>query len=168
MAVGTVEMNLRRRRVAIVASSTLVVLVGAGAAFAYWSTTGAGTGTAGVGTNAAVTITQTSAISGLVPGGPASAIDFSVTNPGTGPETIAAVAITVSSVTKALGAPAGTCDATDFTITAPTFAATAIAAGATTPFTGASTGAQIVMVNKVATNQDACKGATVNLAYAAS
>ena len=161
-------MNIRSRRVAVVASIVAITLVGGGAAFAYWSTTGSGAGTAGVGTSALVTVTQTSVNSGLVPGGPASAIDFTITNPGAGPETVIAVAMTVSSVTKASGVPAGTCDATDFMITNPTFVSTVIASGATTAFLSASTGAQIAMVNKVLVNQDACKGATVNLAYAAS
>jgi hypothetical protein len=66
-------------------------------------------------------------------------------------------------VTKATGAPAGTCDATDFTL-----ANAAMTVNAEVPVgsgQGSWTGATIKFNNK-ATDQDACKGATVSLAYA--
>jgi hypothetical protein len=73
------------------------------------------------------------------------------------------VTVSISSVTKAGGAPAGTCDATDYTL-----ANAAMTVNADVPAgngTGSWTGATIQFNNKPATNQDACKGATVNLAY---
>jgi hypothetical protein len=62
----------------------------------------------------------------------------------------------------ATGHAAGTCDATDFTLSPTTATVNAeIAAGNNV---GAWTGPAIHFNDKV-TNQDACKGATVNLGY---
>ncbi len=69
-------------------------------------------------------------------------------------------------MTKAAGAVAGTCDATDYTL-----ANAAMTVGAQVPAgtgVGAWTGATIQFNNKGGSNQDQCKGATVNLAYAIS
>ncbi len=69
----------------------------------------------------------------------------------------------IASVIKAVNAPAGTCTAADYTLTGPTMAVGAqVAVG--NPI-GAWTGATIALSNTGA-NQDGCKGATVNLAYA--
>jgi hypothetical protein len=152
-----------RKRFGIIAATVAAVLVGGGVAVAFWTTTGTGTGSAGVGTTANVTITQDGSISGLFPGGPEQDIDFTITNPNPGPVRISTVTITVLSVTKDPGAPAGTCDATDFTVTSPSAINADIPVGATS-YTGAVTGAAIEMINKPV-NQDACKNATVSLAF---
>jgi len=76
------------------------------------------------------------------------------------------VTVSISSVVKAGGAPAGTCDATDYTLSNAT-----MSVGAEVPAgngKGSWTGATLAFNDKAATNQDACKGATVNLAYAIS
>jgi hypothetical protein len=66
-------------------------------------------------------------------------------------------------VTKATGAVAGTCDATDFTL-----ADAVMTVNAEVPSgngEGSWTGATIKFNNKAGANQDQCKGATVNLSY---
>jgi hypothetical protein len=145
-----------------------VVVTGAGAAYAYWSTTGSGAGTASASTTSPVTEVQTSTISTLAPGVAAQPLAGTFTNPNTGPVYVTAVTVAIGSVTKAVGAPAGTCDATDFTITYTS--GTTMPVGAEIPTgtaKGAWSGAQIAFNDK-ATNQDGCKLATVNLVYTSS
>lgn len=140
----------------------MVVLAGGGVAFAYWSTTGTGTGSAAVGTSTAITVNQTSTVSGLVPGGPAAALSGNFTNTN-------AASVRVAQVTVAIKADWSSqtdttkpkCSATDFTLVQPTATNAEIPAGTAV---GAWSGGSIAMVN-AATNQDNCKTVTVPLVY---
>jgi hypothetical protein len=168
-------MSSNKKRLAFISGSLAVALVGGGLAIAYWTTTGTGTGAGAVGTSTAVTVTQDSTVSGLVPGGPADDLDFTINNGGTGPQTINSVAVSVSQVTKAVGAPAGDCTAADFTVTQPNIGgAVALAVGDTAFTSGngsggpANTGAKVSMVNDLVNNQDGCKGATLEFTYTVS
>ncbi|HMA47371.1 MAG TPA: hypothetical protein VKP11_09250, partial [Frankiaceae bacterium] len=108
----------------------------------------------------------TSTVSNLRPGGTAQTLSGNFDNSDASPVFVTSVAVSISSVVKAVGAPAGTCDATDYTI-----AGSPVAVGAQVPSglaQGSWTGATIAFNNKAAVNQDACQGATVNLAYTAS
>ena len=156
-------MNIRlKRSTLVIGAAAAVVVVSSGAAVAFWTTSGSGTGTAGIGTSGTVTVTQTgTAISGLFPGGTAQPINFTVSNATTGPLYVSGVAVAVSSVTNQSSGP-NACTAADFAIVQPTWTAGDIAAGSTA--TGTAT---IRMVN-AGSNQDACKSATVNLAFTAS
>ena len=122
----------KKKKIAL-AMAALVLGTG-GAAFAYWTAGGSGTGEA-------TTATTTSTLT---------AVQTST------------VTASISSVTKAAGAPAGTCDATDYALAGATMTVGhEVAAGSGVD---AWTGATLKFNNK-ATAQDACKGATVNLAY---
>ncbi|MEO8330687.1 MAG: hypothetical protein ABI586_11820 [Candidatus Nanopelagicales bacterium] len=170
-------MNSSKKRFVLVASTIGAVLIGGGIAVAFWTTTGSGTGSGAVGTDIPVTVAQNSTVANLVPGGPAKPLDFTVSSTATGAQQISNVAVTVSSVTKAVGAPAGACTAADFSVTQPSkpSAGTPVsipAAGSVTFTSGvggaqANTGAQVSMINS-ASNQDGCKGATLVLSYAVS
>jgi len=150
---------------AVVLAVALVMLVG-GVAYAYWTVGGSGTGTASTGSTVDVTVVQTSTVTGLAPGGAAQTLSGNFNNTNSGPVFIGTVTASISSVTKATGAPAGTCDATDYTLSnAAMTVNTQIPAGSGV---GAWTGATIAFNNKAAVNQNACKGATVNLAYTVS
>ena len=72
------------------------------------------------------------------------------------------VTASISSVVKDPGAVAGTCDASDYTLAG---AVMTVNAEALANDTSTWTGATIKFNNKV-TNQDQCKLATVNIAYA--
>ncbi|MGZ0151927.1 hypothetical protein ACXJJ3_33055 [Kribbella sp. WER1] len=152
----------RKKKIIIAAAATLVI--GAGSAFAYWSTTGSGSGTgatAAGGSNLA--IAQTSTIANMYPGDSAQTISGTVTNNATSSAYVNSVTVSISGVTQAQGAT-GTCDASDYTLASPTMSvATDVAAGGTANFTGAT-----IQFHNKATNQDGCKGATVNLAYASN
>jgi hypothetical protein len=150
-------------RRAIVVAGVLAVVI-AGSAIAYWTAGGSGTGTATVAAAAtALTANQTTVLTAMYPGDSAQTIAGNFDNPNSGPMHVATVTVSIASVTKAPAAPAGTCDATDFVLTGAAMAVDAeISPG---NGVGAFTGAQIKFNNK-AVNQDACKGATLNLAYA--
>jgi hypothetical protein len=156
-------MSQTKKRLGVVASMLAVLLLGGGVAFAYWTTTGGGTGNASVGTDVHVTVAQT-AVSGLVPGGPAVPLDFTVTNPGTGPETISGVNVVVAVSAH----PNGACSASDFVVTQPNIGgASEIYAGDAAAFDSVDTGAAISMTD-TGSNQDGCKGATLQLTYTVS
>jgi hypothetical protein len=155
---------LKVRKPRIVALAVVAVLVVAGAAFAFWTAGGSGTGTgSAAGAQTALVANQTTTLTAMYPGDTAQTISGNFNNPNSGPIQVATVTASISSVTKAVGAPAGTCDATDFTLAsaAMTVNAEVPAGNAKGAFTGAT-----IKFNDKATNQDACKGATVNLAYA--
>ena len=152
---------IRRRGLVL---GVVISLVAAGAAFAYWTAGGSGTGTGSTaGAQSALTANQTTTLTAMYPGDSAQTISGNFNNPNSGPIYVSTVTVSIASVTQAAGAPAGTCDDTDYTL-----GSTTMAVGAEVPAgnaKGAFTGATIKFNNK-ATNQDACKGATVNLAYA--
>ncbi len=156
---------LRRKKQFALVTAVIVAITG-GIAYAYWTTTGSGTGTAASGTVGGVTVVQTSTIAGLAPGAAAQTISGNFNNPNSGPVYIASVTVSIASVTKAVGAPAGTCTADDYTLSNATMTVNAeVPAG---DGKGSWTGATIAFNNNPAANQDGCKGATVNLAYTAA
>jgi hypothetical protein len=156
--------QLKRKRGWVLAAVAVLGL--AGAAVAYWTAGGSGSGTATAGSTSAVTVNQTSTLSAMYPGDSAQTLSGNFDNPNSGPVYIGTVTASISSVTKAVGAPAGTCDATDFTLANAAMAVNAEVPSGTAK--GAWSGATIHFNDKTSTNQDACKGATVNLSYAVS
>ena len=158
-------MNLfSRKKIAVVVAGGAIVLATAGGAYAYWSTSGSGTGSASTSAGAAnLTVVQTSTLSNMYPGDSAQTITGTVTNNAVNSAYVANVTVSIASVTQGVGA-SGTCDATDYTLVSPVMNVSAdIASLGSRTFTGAT-----LKFNNKATNQDGCKGATVNLAYAAN
>ncbi|HVL31661.1 MAG TPA: hypothetical protein VM299_05450 [Solirubrobacteraceae bacterium] len=155
--------NITRKR-SVIGALAALLLAGA-AAFAYWTSSGSGTGTAEADTTVALTVKQTTTLSAMYPGDSAQTISGNFDNPNPGPVYVGTVTASISSVTKASGAPSGTCDASDFTLASAAMTVNAEVPAGTAK--GSWTGATIKFNNK-ATNQDACKGATVNLSYAVS
>lgn len=155
--------KLTRKTVAVAA---VAVLLSGGVAFAYWTAGGSGTGSAATGTNVAISAVQTTVVTAMSPGGAAQTLSGNFTNTNTSPVYVATVTASIASVAKATGAPTGTCDTTDYTLATPAMAVAAQVPAGTAQ--GAWTGATIAFNNKAASNQDACKGATVTLSYAIS
>ena len=154
----------KKNKIVAVCAAAVLTSVGGGVAFAYWTTTGSGSGTAATGTNAAITVVQTSTVSGLQPGGAPQTLSGDFNNGNTSPVYVTDVVASIASVSKATGAPAGTCDASDFTLDNTTMTAV----NAEVPSgdgQGSWGGATLAFNNKAGVNQDGCKGATVNLAY---
>jgi hypothetical protein len=151
-----------RRRVTPVAVALVALALASSVVYAYWTAGGSGTGTASVGTAASVTVKQSTSLTPMYPGDSPQTISGNFDNANPGPIYVTTVTASIGSVAKAGGAPAGTCDATDFTLANATTTVNAeIPAGSGQ---GAWSGPTIMFNNKV-TNQDACKGATVTLAY---
>jgi hypothetical protein len=146
-------------RKSVVAAGT-ILLIAAGGAYAYWTTTGSGTGSAANGTSVGITVNQTSVITGLYPGGPAVALSGNFNNTNPGAVYVGTVTAALVSVTGSVGTPA--CTIADYTLASP--AATVNANIASGSGVGAWTGPTIQLKN-LATNQDACKNASVNLSY---
>jgi hypothetical protein len=147
-----------RRRVSIV----LLFVLGVCAVGVFAPPPSANAATPGCGDPApAFTIAQTSVITGLAPGMPAVRIDAVGTNTGDTSIFVEMVAVRVSSVTKAPLAVAGTCDATDYVIENPQMPVNQTVLPAESIEFGGAT----ISFNDRQTNQDACKGATVHLAY---
>jgi hypothetical protein len=152
-------MRRHSKKIAIAIGAATVVFA-SGAAYTFWTAGGTGTGTGTVGTNSPITVNQTSVITGLAPGVAAQVLSGNFTNTNAGPVHVATVTVTVASTSAGAG-----CTAADFTIVGGVMTVNAdIPAGSAT---GTWTGATIVF-NSTAANQDACKLATVNLAYVAA
>lgn len=153
------------RRTQIAGAAAGTVVVGAAAAFAYWTAGGSGTGTAGTNSvTEALTVVQTATPANIRPGAAAQTLSGNFTNGNDEPIYVGTVTASIASVTKATGAPTGTCDATDYVLSAAT-----MNVGAQVPVgtaQGSWSGATIEFNNKASVNQDACKGATVNFNYA--
>lgn len=148
------------RRKTVLGATVVLVAMG-GAAFAYWTATGTGTSTnTTTGDVKAVTVKQTSVISGLAPGAVAAALSGNFDNPND-----AAVALT--SVTGAVtGTSDSGCLATWYEV-----AGTGTVSGGSVPVgtgVGSWSGLTIRLVNDLALNQDPCKNATVTITYTAS
>lgn len=156
-------MRMITRKSVVVVTGTVLVLVVAAVAYAYWTAGGSGTGTAETGTSADVVVVQTSTIDDMGPGVAPQTLSGTFNNPNDGPIYVSTVTVSIASVDKAAGAPAGTCDATDYTLTGAAMAVNAEVPPGTGQ--GSWSGATIAFNNKPTVNQDACKLATVNLAY---
>jgi hypothetical protein len=154
-----------RKRVAAIGVVTAATLVGGGMAYAYWTTTGSGTGEAAVGTsNATVTVTQGSLLA-MYPGDAPQDLVLTVTNNSSTQNAY------VGALTATITTDKGGCTYSDFKING-------VEALATTPliWTGtdiAKGGFAVNSANKIQFNntnadQDACQGAAVEIAYAAS
>src|SRR5215210_6853922 len=142
-----------RRSIVLGAVLTLAI---AGAAIAYWTAGGSGTGSASAANaQTALTANQAGSLTAMYPGDSAQTLSGTFTNTNSGPIHVASVTASISSVSKAAGAPAGTCDLTDFTLANPVMAVgTDVPVGNAGSFSGAT-----IKFNDKASNQDACKGA---------
>lgn len=155
--------RIASRQFAIVLAAVFAFGTGAGAVLAYWTAGGAGSATGSVGSLLDLTVNQATTLTAMYPGDQPQALSGDFDNPNDGDVFVTTVTVSIASVTKAVGAAAGTCDATDFTITDAT--ATVNDQVPTGTGVGSWSGPTIQFHNKVATNQDACKGATVHLGY---
>jgi hypothetical protein len=149
----------KRALLGIVASLAI-----AAAAIAYWTAGGSGDGSATTqGAQTALDADQTTVLTAMFPGDEAQNIEGLLENDNDADIYVSTVTASIASVTKATGAPAGVCDATDYSLTNATMTVEDEVPGHGTLSYG---GADIQFNNKADDNQDACKGATVALSYA--
>jgi hypothetical protein len=152
---------MRRNRTKIAVLATALVVVAGGAAFAYWTSGGSGDGTAATGTTVGITVVQTSTPTDLRPAGAPQSLNGTFLNTNSGPVYVGTVTASISSVVKAVGAPAGACTAADYTLANPviTYNAEVLEDDSST-WTGPT-----IAFNNSGSNQDGCKLATVNIHY---
>jgi hypothetical protein len=152
-------MRLHAKKIAAATAGTALALAASGIAFAYWTGTGSGSGSAASADGAPdLTITQTSTLTPIYPGGVAQTLGGTVKNKSTASAYVATVTAAITAVTAG-------CSASDYTLATPAMTVGQdIAGGATVPFSGAT----IAFNNKPDTNQDGCKSATVTITYSAS
>jgi hypothetical protein len=153
------------RKFVVVAASATLLVVGGGVAFAFWTTGGTGAGTGDTGASDDITVNQVTEVMPMAPGTAAQALSGTFDNANPGPIYVTAVTASIASVFQD-GEVAVGCDATDYTLSDPIMpVGNEVPAG---DDQGAWTGASIEFANNPAVNQDACQGATVNLAYSVS
>jgi hypothetical protein len=153
----------KRRGLAL---GVVLVLAGGGVALAYWTAGGSGSGSgAAAGAQTPLVANQTTTLAAMYPGDSAQTISGDFDNANPGPSYVSTVTASIASVTKAAGVT-GACDATDFALANATMTVGAEVPSGTGK--GSFAGATIKFNNKANVNQDACKGATVNLAYTLS
>jgi hypothetical protein len=145
----------KRALLGIVASLAIAAV-----AIAYWTTAGSGTGTGGTQDETDIvdlTVAQDTVLTEMYPGDSPQTITVTVSNSNDASIRVASVTASKTSVTGA----AGSCDVSDYTLTDNVMSpAQEIVGDGTAQFTGAD-----VQFNNKATNQDGCKGATLNLTY---
>ncbi|PUB23570.1 LPXTG-motif cell wall-anchored protein [Promicromonospora sp. AC04] len=163
LVVGAVFLLVARRRHRV--SAALVLILAVGAALAPSSGTSAAAAAAECATpDNSLTVTVTSTMEGLAPGIAPVPITGLVVNNGTDSTHITAVTVEITFVTTDPGAPSGACGVGDYLLLDTTMAVgKRLGPGGSAPFDGASIG----FADK-ATNQDACKHATVHLLFTAN
>jgi len=153
------------KRRAMVVLGVIAVFAVAGAAIAYWTAGGTGTGTASTKLGAgSLTVNQTGTLTPMFPGDSPQTLSGNFDNPTGASVLVSQVAVGISSVTQAVGAT-GSCSSADYTISGSpmTVNAEVPAGSAKGNWTGAT-----IQFNDTGSNQNGCKGATVNLSYTAS
>jgi hypothetical protein len=175
--------KMSKKAIAISLTATLV-LGGAGAAFAWWSSTASVEGTAATATNAEILkIAANNDVTGLQPGGSAYRLTGTLLNETTGTSTwVTSISAEITSLiagpdTPAFGAD-GACLTSDYVLgvtgdaslsglvaTFPVRKEIAYTDGTTTVPWGDTADHATVAFDYKASNQDQCKGATVNITY---
>jgi hypothetical protein len=148
---------------ALAVSTAAVFLTGSGAAYAYWTNSGTGSGTATSGSNVAVTVNQT-AVTGLYPGQTAQGLSGTFNNPNAGATYVTAVTATGYTIDATHVTAGCTVAQGNYTLAGTSTTPGSVPAGNTQ---GTWSGLTIAM-NNLGTNQDACKGAIVTVAYTSS
>ena len=166
------KLQFKKRRLIPVALAIVVLVVGSGVAYAYWTSTGSGDGTAKAAASVdSLTVTPTP-ITNLYPGQDPQPIGGTLGNTNPGPVFVASVSATIDSVDMASGhSLTPDCTKDDFLLSGTaTVGADVPGAGslgwghaATTPVD-----TMTIRLQNLGHNQDACKGATVNLKFTIS
>lgn len=150
----------RKRRFSVIAWGAIVVAAGGGAAFAYWTSQGTGTGSATTGTSVALQVAGT-ATDGvlLAPGGDASTVTYTVTNPATGAQSFASVGVSILEADGTVWNDVLGCSAADYLVGSPT-----VTSGTLLPGAGVDGTVTVTMIDS-GSNQDGCQGADVPLYF---
>jgi len=146
-----------KKRAIIVAVVAVVALAAAIGGYAYWTTTGTGTASGTAGTTSALVL-HGSFPTGIYPGG-SEPVTFTADN--SNPGSVQVGTISLTGVTFDSGHSG--CSAADFSMS-PVVVNQEVAPGNTQPITPTGT----LQMADTASNQDACKGATITLALSSN
>jgi len=155
--------NSRRKKRIIITLLAVISLTGAGVAFAYWTSGGTGSGAASTGSSTALTITSETAEGVIAPGNAGQTVDFTVTNPGPGVQSLTNVTVTMAGPTGTPWVPPTGCLIADYTA-----AVTTAPAYGEILALGTRTGTVTVTLANTSENQNACQGQAVPLYFVAS
>ncbi len=153
----------RLKKTIVIASTLALTIGGAGAAFAYWTSGGTGDGTATTGVSVDFVIDAADAVGELAPGSAGETVDFTVTNPGPGTQSLTTFTVTLADAAGVTWVPPIGCLLADYTASIsvpPTFGAIAV--------DDFVTGTALVVLANTGANQDACQGAIVPLHFVAA
>jgi hypothetical protein len=153
------------KRRALTILGVVAALAVAGAAIAYWTAGGSGDGTAATSNPTdQLTVNQTATLNAMHPGDSPQTLSGDFDNPTGNAVYVDTVTASIASVEKG-GITAVGCDASDFDLqnAAMTVGHEVAAGSGQDSWSGAT-----IQFKDKATNQDACKGVTVNLHYAIS
>jgi hypothetical protein len=132
-------------------------------AFAFWTGVGSGTGNASTGdAPLALTVNQTTTVTGLTPGAPPVTLSGNFDNPNSTGVFINQVTATISSVPPGPDPSKPPCTAADFALIGPAIVNAEIPPG---NGVGSWTGITLQLLNNPTQNQDNCKNATVGISY---
>jgi hypothetical protein len=149
----------RTKKLVAVVSATCALLGIGGAAFGYQVD-----GTGAAGGSQALTVRQTSTVTGLAPGSGAQRLSGNFDNHNAGPAYVTAVSAAVAEVNDASGQQISGCTADDFRIAGTGAVKAPIPAGDGR----GSWGDLTIEFNSTGANQDACKQAHVVIGYTVS
>jgi len=149
---------------AVAAAAAIAIAGGGMAAYAYWTGGGTGSGAASATTPSALTVNQTTSVTGLYPGATAVTLSGTFDNTNAGPVYIHNVTAAVHTFSSQTDNTKPACTQADFAIGGSATVDGNVAAGSGV---GSWTGLTVRLLNG-AGNQDNCKGVTVPLTYAAS
>ena len=147
------------------ALGAILALAVAGGALAWWTIGGAGTGSATAGTVSAVTVTQTSTVSGMYPGRAPQLLAGNINNPNASKVYVSSVTAAVAPFSSSVVDPLlPACTEADFVI------------GGSAPVGGemdpglnvAAWSGLTVALTDAAANQDNCKGVSITIDYTAN
>jgi galactokinase len=145
---------------------TVVLLGFAAAAFAYWTGVGSGSGAATVTTPSAVTVNQTNgAITNLYPGDPGQALSGDFDNPNAAKVYIHNVTAVVHTFSSQTDGSKPACTQADFSIGGAATVDAEVPAGSGV---GSWSGLTVSLTDNAATNQDNCKGLSIQIDYTAN
>jgi hypothetical protein len=158
----------KKKKVAAALGAGAIAVSGAGIAFAYWSTSGSTTTTASTGSDEGVDFSAVSAPTGLYPGGPAQALDYTVENNADFDQYVGSVSIVLDSIKDSANANvvAG-CTAADFTLVQPDEEPGVIGSGETVVYDESNPSGASIAMNETGFNQDDCKNVTLNFTLTA-
>jgi hypothetical protein len=165
--------RLTRKNLAAIAVTGALVLGGGGVAFAYFTSGGGGTGSADVGSTGAsdFAVTTTGPTTALLPGDGGQPFDVSIHNTGDTTSHIGTVYLSIATyaattdAATAAGADIPGCSASWFAVTPSIVVDHSVPVGSTMLASGLGLDLPTISLTETGTDQDACQGASVGIAF---